>query len=79
MGYRCGFRKDEEVEFLLSVATHGGAKVMGAADYGLAVGCRADLVVVPGDTPTEAVMKLPSRTYVFKAGQLVAAKGRCLV
>ncbi|MEZ4728875.1 MAG: amidohydrolase family protein [Caldilineaceae bacterium] len=79
LGYRCGFRKDEEVEFLLSIATHGGAKVMGAADYGLAVGCRADLVVVPGDTPTEAVMQLPPRTYVFKAGQLVATEGRCLV
>jgi len=79
LGYRCGFRKDEEVEFLLSLATHGGAKVMGATDYGLAVGCRADLVVVPGDTPTQAVMDLPLRTYVFKAGRLVAAGGRCLV
>lgn len=79
LGYRCGFRKDEEVEFLLSLATHGGAKVMGATDYGLAVGCRADLVVVPGDTPTQAVMDLPLRTYVFNAGRLVAAGGRCLV
>lgn len=79
LGYRCGFRKDEEVEFLLSIATHGGAKVMGDAAYGLAVGCRADLVVVPGDTPTEAVINLPPRTYVFKAGRLVAAAGQCLV
>jgi cytosine/adenosine deaminase-related metal-dependent hydrolase len=79
LGYRCGFRKDEEVEFLLSIATHGGAKVMGAADYGLAVGCRADLVVVPSDTPTQAVMELPPRTYVFKAGRLVAAGGNCLL
>ena len=60
------------MEFLLDMATHGGAKVMGAMDYGLAVGCRADLVVVPGDTPTEAVINLPPRTYVFKAGRLVA-------
>lgn len=78
LGYRCGFRKDEEVEFLLSMATHGGAKVMGDTAYGLAVGCRADLVVVPGDTPAEAVINLPPRTYVFKAGQLVAAAGKCL-
>ena len=79
LGYRCGFRKDEEVEFLLSIATQGGAKVMGDGAYGLAVGCRADLVVVPGDTPTEAVINLPPRTYVFKAGRLVAAAGQCLV
>lgn len=79
LGYRCGFRKDEEVEFLLSIATQGGAKVMGDTAYGLAVGCRADLLVVPGDTPTAAVINLPPRTYVFKAGQLVAAAGKCLV
>jgi cytosine/adenosine deaminase-related metal-dependent hydrolase len=79
LGYRCGFRKDEEVEFLLSIATHGGAKVMGLTDYGLTVGCRADLVVVPGDTPTQAIMDLPPRTYVFKAGRLVAAGGNCLL
>ena len=79
LGYRCGFRKDEEVEFLLLIATQGGAKVMGDTAYGLAVGCRADLVVVPGDTPTEAVINLPPRTYVFKAGRLVAAAGQCLV
>lgn len=79
LGYRCGFRKDEEVEFLLSIATQGGATVMNAANYGLTVGCRADLVVVPGDTPTQAVMDLPPRTYVFNAGRLVAAGGACLV
>ncbi len=79
LGYRCGFRKDEEVEFLLEIATTGGAKLMGANDYGLAVGCRADLVVVPGDTPTQAVIDLPPRTFVFKAGKLVATAGACLV
>jgi len=54
-------------------------RTMGDTDYGLAVGCRADLVVVAGDTPTEAVINLPPRTYVFKAGRLVAADGQCLV
>ncbi len=52
---------------------------MSDTDYGLAVGCRADLVVVAGDTPTEAVINLPPRSYVFKAGRLVAAGGNCLV
>lgn len=78
LGYRCALRRDEEIEMLLGIATHGGAKVMGATGYGLTVGCRADLVVVPGDTPTEAVINLPPRTYVFKAGRLVASGGVCL-
>jgi len=79
LGYRSGFRRDEEVETLLDIATYSGAKVMSDADYGLTVGCRADLVVVAGDTPTEAVINLPPRSYVFKAGRLVAKDGHCLV
>jgi len=79
LGYRTGLRRDEEVEVLLNIATHSGAKVMSDNDYGLAVGCRADLVVVPGDTPTEAVVNLPPRTFVFKAGRLVARDGNCLI
>ncbi|MEZ4615724.1 MAG: amidohydrolase [Caldilineaceae bacterium] len=79
LGYRCGFRRDEDVEFLLGIATTGGATVMRETNYGLAVGCCADLVVVPGDTPTATVMNLPPRTYVFKSGQLVARGGECLL
>jgi len=79
LGYRSGFRRDEEIEFLLQVATEGGAKLMGAHDYGLTVGSRADLVVLPAETPAHAVITLPPRTFVFSAGRLVAADGRCLV
>ncbi|MEZ4709894.1 MAG: amidohydrolase family protein [Caldilineaceae bacterium] len=79
LAYRCGFRRDEDVEFLLGIATHGGAQVMGQANYGLEVGCAADLVVVEGDTPTEVVVGLPARTFVFKRGRLVARSGECLV
>lgn len=75
LGYRSGFRKDEEVDLLLDIATHGGAKVMGDTMYGLAVGQRADLIVVAGDTPTQAVIEQPLRTYVVKSGRLVAADG----
>ena len=61
------------IELLLNIATHGGAAVMGDTSYGLQVGKRADCVIVPGDTPTEAVMEQPARTYVLKGGQVVAA------
>lgn len=78
LGYRSGFRKDEEIEMLLDIATYGGAKVMGDADYGLAVGKRADLVVVSGDALTEAVRELPPRTFVIKNGRLLARNGRLI-
>lgn len=71
LGYRSNFRKDEQVEMLLEIATHGGARVMKDADYGLAVGKRADLLLLPGDTPTEAVVTQPPRTLVLKNGRPV--------
>lgn len=75
LGYRTGLRKDKDVEMLLGIGTHGGAAVMKEADYGLEVGKTADFFVVVGDTPTEAVMRLPSRTVVVKNGRVVARDG----
>lgn len=78
LGYRLGVRKEEDFAFLLDIATTGGAARMGADQYGLAVGKEADFVVVPGATPAEAIMELPTRTFVVKRGRLVAAGGEYL-
>ncbi len=75
LGYRSGYRRDEEIEMLLTIATTCGATVMRDSDYGLTVGKRADLVVLPGDSVTEAVINQPARTFVLKQGQLVAKAG----
>ena len=60
---------------LLDVATNKGAKVMKDEAYGLEVGKRADLVVLPGDTPAQAVIDQPPRSLVIKGGKLVAKEG----
>lgn len=78
LGYRSGFRRDADIEMLLDLATHGGAAVMGEEAYGLEVGCWADFVVVPGNTPVEAVMTQPPRSYVVKRGRVVGADGAYL-
>lgn len=75
MGYRSGFRKDDDVEMLLNVATYGGAALMKDESYGLEVGKSADFVIVPGDAPTQAVIELKPRSYVVKKGQIVAKDG----
>jgi cytosine/adenosine deaminase-related metal-dependent hydrolase len=75
LGYRSGFRRDADLEMLLHIATHGGADVMGVANYGLAVGCQADFVVVDAETPVEAIITQPPRSYVVKAGRIVATQG----
>lgn len=78
LGYRLGVRKEAEFAFLLGIATTGGAQRMSDGRYGLAVSQRADFVVVPGETPAEAIMELPPRTYVVKRGKVVAANGELL-
>lgn len=75
LGYRSNLRKDEDIKMLLDIATYGGAKVMKDEGYGLEPGKRADLLVLPGDTPAQAIIEQPPRTFVIKKGQLVAKEG----
>ena len=79
IAYRNNLRRDDEIEMVLDIATYGGAQVMGDAAYGLAVGNRADLVVVGGETHVEAVIERLQRWLVVKNGQIVAREGKCLV
>ncbi|MER5266356.1 amidohydrolase [Actinosynnema sp. NPDC002837] len=74
LAYRNGFRRDDLVEMCVDVATRGGAAVMGKV-LGLTEGAPADLVVVPGDTVTAAVMDRAPRTLVVHRGRVVAADG----
>lgn len=66
---------DEDIELALHAATYGGARVTGLADYGLAVGDVADLVVVDARNAAEAVCVRPVRSLVLKAGRVVAREG----
>jgi cytosine/adenosine deaminase-related metal-dependent hydrolase len=73
------FRRDDEVEMALDVCTFGGAQVMALEDYGLDVGCKADLVLLEGETLTDVVVSRPQRKLVIKNGQIVARDGAALV
>ncbi|HEX5535228.1 MAG TPA: amidohydrolase [Actinomycetales bacterium] len=83
LAFRAGYRADAMVEACVETATLGGRSVVDgstAADAsgpqrGLAVGDPADLVIVPGDTVTAAVMDRPPRTAVIHAGVVVARDG----
>ena len=79
VAYRNNLRRDDEIELVLDIATYGGAEVLKERDYGLAVGCRADFVVVDGETHVEAVIERPPRRLVVKHGRVVARDGECLV
>jgi len=71
LGYRSGFRHDEDLEILLQIATYGGAAVMGDTAYGLEVGKQADFVLVEGEAVAQAIIEQRPRRYVIKRGRVV--------
>jgi cytosine/adenosine deaminase-related metal-dependent hydrolase len=75
IGLRNNFRRDEEIELALDVCTYGGAKAMGLEQYGLSIGCAADLLLVPGETPAEAVVSRPADRTLVKRGRIVVRNG----
>lgn len=89
LAFTNGFRRDEDIEHCLDIASRGGAQVMAGArgdatplaedtHFGLGIGAPADFLLVEADTVTSAIMDCPSDRDVFKAGQLVATGGELL-
>jgi cytosine deaminase len=62
---------------LLGMVTSNGARTLGIdAEYGLAQGKHADLVVLDAATVDEVITHQPEKLYVFKAGRLMASNRR---
>ncbi|MBO9625385.1 MAG: amidohydrolase family protein [Microbacterium sp.] len=81
LAFTNGFRRDDLIELALAVGTMGGASIMshtsprptGVGDRpGVAVGDRADLLLVDGETPTSAVMDRGVDRTVIHDGRVVA-------
>jgi cytosine deaminase len=68
-GQMSGF---EEIRTLIDMITTNGAKALGLSDYGLAVGCRADLVLFDAASEMDAIRRIAPRRMVLKAGKVVA-------
>jgi len=79
LAWRNGFRTDPLLLATLDVVTRGGARVLGLEGYGLEVECRADFVVVPGETLAELVVARPARAWVISGGRVVAKDGECIL
>ena len=71
------FNTNQELDAVLEMGTLGAARSLGFADeVGVAVGRRADLMVLDAPTAHEAVLYQARRLWVIKAGRIVAADGR---
>ena len=61
-----------EMRQMFDAVTTAGARVMELADYGLAPGCFADLVILQAGDPIEALRLRPPRLYVIRRGRIIA-------
>jgi cytosine/adenosine deaminase-related metal-dependent hydrolase len=75
IGLRNNFRRDDEIELALAACTSAAASAIGLLDYGLQPGCKADLLLVAGATPAEAVVSRPPDRTVIKNGRVVVLRG----
>jgi cytosine deaminase len=78
IGLRYNLRRDDELAIALDCVTDAGARGCGFEAYGLAPGCRADLVLVEAQTVAHAVVARPPRRLVVSGGRIVARDGTLL-
>jgi cytosine/adenosine deaminase-related metal-dependent hydrolase len=76
VAYRSGYRKDEQLESALDLATTAAATLVGISGYGLEVGAEGSLVLLAAETRAEAVVSRPRERIVIKKGKVVARDSR---
>jgi cytosine deaminase len=62
--------------WLLELITTNAARAIGIEGYGLAEGCRADLVVLDARDSAQAITEQAEKLYVIKNGRVVARNRR---
>jgi cytosine deaminase len=75
LGYRSDFRTDEELRFAFELVTSSGARALGVANHGLRIGARADFVTLRAAHIPEAVVAVPKRRSVYRAGVCIVRDG----
>ncbi|MFK7962370.1 MAG: amidohydrolase family protein [Burkholderiaceae bacterium] len=70
--HACQMTSRAQMQQCFEAVTTNGASVMGLEDYGVDVGCRANLVVLQASDPIEAIRLRSPRLFVIRAGQVVS-------
>jgi cytosine deaminase len=64
----------DDLPTVLPMVTTSPAKALGLTDYGLEVGCTADLVLLDTTKVANAIIDQPARLLVVKSGRVVVRK-----
>ena len=73
--HACHLTMPAELEGTFDMVTYHAARAMGIKDYGLDIGCRADIVIHEAETVKEALRMRLERPYVIKSGRIIAENG----
>jgi cytosine deaminase len=68
----------QDLDNALAMLTRHPARILRVLDYGLAVGCRADLVVWEAERPADVVAALAPPRLVVKAGRITVEHERTI-
>lgn len=66
----------DQMAWLLELISINPARTLGLRDYGLAEGCRADLVVLDAVDAVQAITEQSEKLWVLKSGRIVARNTR---
>jgi cytosine deaminase len=66
----------DQMAWLLDLITTNPARALGLKDYGLAAGCRADLVVLDAANPAQAITEQAEKLWVLKSGRIMVRNTR---
>lgn len=78
LALRCGMRTDLEICAAFDAASGNGARALGRSDHGMAIGQTANLLLLPAETLSEAVVSRPLARTVISRGVVVAQNGSLL-
>jgi len=70
--HACHMSGEHELGLVFDAVTVNAARTLGLDHYGLAVGCRADAVLMDAYSVPEALRTHPARLAVLRAGRVVA-------
>ena len=62
----------QEMHQIFQAITNNGARVMQLENYGIEVGCNANLVIHQANNPIEAIRLCNARLFVIRNGQIIA-------
>lgn len=78
LAQRFGWSKDAELEAAFDIVTQGGARALGLQGYGLDVGDKANLLLLPAENLAAAVVERSPQRTVISRGAIVARDGSFL-